>query len=45
MLKDKKTKLKGNSTTINTSGWLEGVYIVRVKYGKEVFQGKLVVTK
>ena len=45
LLKDKKTRLKGSSTTLNTAGWLEGVYIVRVKYGKEFFQGKLVVTK
>ena len=45
ILKEKKTKLKGNSTAINTAGWLEGVYVVRVKYGKEVLQAKLVVTK
>ena len=43
MLKDRKTKLKGNSTTINTSGWKEGVYVARVKYKDEVLTGKLVV--
>ncbi len=44
-LKEKKTKLKGKTTKINTSDWKEGVYIVRVKYGKEVFQGKLIVKR
>jgi len=49
-LKEKKTKLKGNSTTIQTHGWQEGVYVVRVKYnpdGKlgEILTGKLVVKR
>ncbi len=44
-LKEKKTKLKGYTTKINTSGWKEGVYIVRVKYGNEVFQGKLIIER
>jgi hypothetical protein len=38
-------KLKGKSTTIQTNGWKEGVYIVRVKYKNEILQEKLVVTK
>ncbi len=42
-LKSRKTKLKGKSTTIQTAGWQEGVYIVRVKYKDEVLTGKLVV--
>lgn len=44
-LKEKKTKLKGYTTKINTSGWKEGVYIVRVKYGKLVFQEKLIIER
>lgn len=45
VLKEKKTKLKGNSTKIQTLGWEEGVYVVRVKYKDEVLTGKLVVKK
>ena len=45
LLKDKKTNLKGNSATFNTSGWMEGVYIVRVKYKDEILTEKLVVKK
>lgn len=49
-LKAAKTKLKGNSTQLQTAGWKEGVYAVRVNYkqeGKpeEILTGKLVVTK
>jgi hypothetical protein len=49
-LKAAKTKLKGNSTQLQTAGWKEGVYAVRVNYkpeGKpeEVLTGKLVVTR
>jgi hypothetical protein len=44
-LKTKKTKLKGNSTTIQTAGWTEGVYTVRVKYKDEILTGKLIVRK
>lgn len=42
-LKQKKTKLRGNSTTINTQSWKEGVYMVRAKYKDKVLTGKLVV--
>jgi hypothetical protein len=42
-LKEKKTKLKGISTEIQTQNWKEGVYIVRVKYMDEILTGKLVV--
>ena len=45
ILKEKKTKLIGKSTKINTSGWQEGVYIVRVKYKDEILTDKLVVKK
>jgi len=44
-LKQKKTKLKGKSTKIQTHGWKEGVYMVRVKYKDEVLTGKLIVKK
>ena len=33
------------STKIQTSGWKEGVYMVRVKYKDEILTGKLVVKK
>jgi outer membrane protein assembly factor BamA len=41
----KNEKLNGKSTKIQTNGWKEGVYIVRVKYKNEILQEKLVVTK
>ena len=44
-LKLKKDRLKGNSTKIQTAGWKEGVYMVRVKYKDEALPGKLVVKK
>jgi len=44
-LKTKKTRLKGKSTTIQTAGWTEGVYSVRVKYQNEILTGKLVVKR
>jgi hypothetical protein len=45
MLKEKKTRLKDNKTFINTSGWQEGIYMVRVKYGENLLTGKLVVKR
>jgi hypothetical protein len=39
------TRLKGKSTTIQTSGWAEGVYMVRVKYNDEILTGKLIVKR
>lgn len=44
-LKEKKTKLKGSTVKIQTAGWKEGVYVVRVKYKDEVLTDKLVVKK
>ena len=44
-LKTKKTKLKGNSTTIQTAGWKDGVYLVLVKYKDEILTGKLIVKR
>jgi len=45
LLKEKKTKLKGKSTTIQTAGWTEGVYMVRAKYKDEILTGKLIVKR
>ena len=45
LLKAKKTKLKGKSTTIQTAGWKEGIYMVRVKYKDEILTGKLIVKR
>lgn len=50
MLKEKKTKLRGKEHKIQTSGWKEGVYMVRVKFQPknkpvELITGKLVVKK
>jgi len=45
VLKTQKTKLKGKSTTIQTAGWTEGVYTVRVKYKDEILTGKLIVKR
>ncbi len=44
-LKEKKTRLKGSSTVINTAGWQEGVYVVRVLYNNEIITGKLIVKR
>ncbi|HKJ40946.1 MAG TPA: T9SS type A sorting domain-containing protein [Sunxiuqinia sp.] len=44
-LKAKKTKIKGKSTTLNTSGWKEGVYVVRAEYNGQILTEKLVVKK
>lgn len=45
LLKEKKTNLKGNSTKLQTAGWKEGVYIVRVNFNNKILTGKLVVKK
>jgi hypothetical protein len=45
LLKTKQTGLRGQSAKIQTAGWKEGVYIVRVNYNGEVLTGKLVVKK
>ncbi|MDP3442812.1 MAG: T9SS type A sorting domain-containing protein, partial [Ignavibacteria bacterium] len=42
-LKEKKTKIKGKQTKLNTASWKDGVYIVRVKIGDEMISEKLVV--
>jgi hypothetical protein len=36
-------KIGGKHTTLNTSGWKEGVYIVRANYNGEVLTEKLAV--
>lgn len=45
LLKEKKTNLKGNSTMLQTAGWKEGIYIVRVNFNNKILTGKLVVKK
>jgi hypothetical protein len=45
LLKEKKIKLKGNSTVINTSGWQEGVDTVQVKFDNEVLTDKLLIKR
>jgi hypothetical protein len=42
-LKAKKEKIMSRSTCLNTSGWKEGIYIVRALYNGEILTGKLVV--
>ncbi len=42
-LKTKQTRLRGKSVKIQTAGWKEGVYLVRVKCNDKVLTGKLVV--
>ncbi len=42
-LKAKVSKIKNNSTKIQTSGWKDGVYIVRAKIGNKTISKKLVV--
>jgi hypothetical protein len=45
VLKAKQTKLRGNKYKLQVGDWKEGVYIVRVKYGDDILQGKLIVKK
>jgi hypothetical protein len=45
LLKTKQTGLRGQSTKIQTAGWKDGVYLVRVKYNDEILTGKLIVKR
>jgi len=45
LLKTKQTSLRGQSAKIQTAGWKEGVYLVRVNYNGEVLTGKVLVKK
>jgi hypothetical protein len=45
LLKTKQTSLRGQSAKIQTAGWKEGVYLVRVNYNGEVLAGKMVVKR
>ncbi len=50
LLKEKKTKLTGNSTTIQTAGWKDGIYTARVKFRikdkpDKIITGKLIVKR
>ncbi len=42
-VKERINMLNGSSTTINTSGWAKGIYIVQAQYKDKVLQAKLVV--
>lgn len=42
-LKEKRIKIKGKQTNINTSNWKDGIYLVRIKIGDEIISEKLVV--
>lgn len=44
-LKTKLPKIKGSIQAIQTSGWKDGIYIVRAKVGNELLTGKLVIKK
>lgn len=39
----KAAKLKGKQTKINTNGWKEGVYYIKIKYKNEQISAKLAV--
>ena len=41
----KATKLKDNKHIINTTGWKEGIYFVRVKINNNVYSGKFIVAR
>jgi hypothetical protein len=41
-LKDQKHQIKGKECRINTSGWDEGIYILRANYNNEIITGKLI---
>ena len=45
LLKTKQTNLRGQSAKIQTAGWKDGVYLVRVKYNDEILTGRLVVKR
>ena len=42
-IKAKVQKIKDNKHILSTSGWKEGVYVVRAIIGKDIITGKLVV--
>jgi hypothetical protein len=45
LLKTRQTGLRGQSAKIQTTGWQEGIYLVRVNYKGEILTGKLLVKK
>jgi hypothetical protein len=45
VLKARKKKQIGQSTTIDTSGWPEGLYIVKAVYNGYTLTGKLIVKR
>ncbi len=45
VLTKKVTKLKDSKHIINTTGWKEGIYFVRVKINNNVYSGKFIVAR
>jgi hypothetical protein len=45
VLKTRQTGLRGRNAKIQTAGWQEGIYLVRVNYKGEILTGKLLVKK
>jgi hypothetical protein len=45
LLKTRQSGLRGRNARIQTAGWQEGIYIVRVIYNDEILTGKLVVKR
>ncbi|MGF1587163.1 MAG: trypsin-like peptidase domain-containing protein [Bacteroidales bacterium] len=43
MLVKKMTRIRSNEYTLQTTGWRAGTYIVRVIYGNEILNGKLLI--
>ncbi|MCK9450044.1 MAG: T9SS type A sorting domain-containing protein, partial [Bacteroidales bacterium] len=43
LLQTKQTGLRGRNARIQTAGWKEGVYLVRIIYQDGVLTGKLIV--
>ncbi len=45
VLTEKATKLKDKKQIINTTGWKEGIYFVRVRINNKVYSGKFIVAR
>ena len=45
VLTKKVTKLKDKKQIINTTGWKEGIYFVRIKINSNVYSGKFIVAR
>jgi hypothetical protein len=43
LIKERNKKIKGKTYKLKTSGWKDGIYIVRINYKNEILQEKLVI--